>query len=77
MLTGDKLETAENIAKSCNMIKEGMLVHKLTNFDLVSNKSDLHSIKLNFGKTENKAIEKGIIIEGHSLKQIMLDEDLT
>jgi hypothetical protein len=52
-------------------------VHKLTNFDLVSNKSDLHSIKLNFGKTENKAIEKGIIIEGHSLKQIMSDEDLT
>jgi phospholipid-transporting ATPase len=26
MLTGDKLETAENIARSCNMIEEGVLV---------------------------------------------------
>lgn len=26
MLTGDKLETAENIAKSCNLIQEGFEV---------------------------------------------------
>lgn len=26
MLTGDKLETAENIAISCNLFKEGMEV---------------------------------------------------
>jgi magnesium-transporting ATPase (P-type) len=56
MLTGDKLETAENIAKSCNLIKEDMLVHRLTSFDLISNKSDLHTIKSNFGKKENLEI---------------------
>lgn len=26
MLTGDKLETAENIAKSCNLIQDGFEV---------------------------------------------------
>ena len=26
MLTGDKLETAENIAISCNLFKEGMKI---------------------------------------------------
>lgn len=27
MLTGDKLETAENIARSCKMIEQGFLIH--------------------------------------------------
>ena len=27
MLTGDKLETAENIAKSCNLINNNMITH--------------------------------------------------
>jgi P-type E1-E2 ATPase len=30
MLTGDKLETAENIAKSCNLINEEMTIQKIT-----------------------------------------------
>lgn len=29
MLTGDKLETAENIAKSCRLIQEQMKVMKI------------------------------------------------
>lgn len=37
MLTGDKLETAENIAKSCRLIQEGF--HKITVQSKPSNKS--------------------------------------
>ena len=29
MLTGDKLETAENIARSCKLIKPGFVVYRL------------------------------------------------
>ena len=29
MLTGDKLETAENIGESCHLIKKEMKVHKM------------------------------------------------
>ena len=28
MLTGDKLETAENIGKTCNLIQDGMVVKR-------------------------------------------------
>jgi magnesium-transporting ATPase (P-type) len=30
MLTGDKLETAENIGHSCNLIQNGMIVWKIS-----------------------------------------------
>lgn len=30
MLTGDKLETAENIGKSCNLINNEMINYKMT-----------------------------------------------
>jgi P-type E1-E2 ATPase len=33
MLTGDKLETAENIAESCKLIKREMKVIKLSTID--------------------------------------------
>lgn len=29
MLTGDKLETAENIAKSCRLIQDNMVIMKV------------------------------------------------
>jgi magnesium-transporting ATPase (P-type) len=30
MLTGDKLETAENIGESCKLIKQGMHIYRLS-----------------------------------------------
>jgi len=33
MLTGDKLETAENIAESCKLIKPGMKVNRMATID--------------------------------------------
>lgn len=33
MLTGDKLETAENIAESCRLLIPSMRIHKISNDD--------------------------------------------
>lgn len=33
MLTGDKLETAENIGYSCNLLRRGMHVIRCSNLD--------------------------------------------
>jgi len=30
MLTGDKLETAENIGESCKLLKKNMFIHRLS-----------------------------------------------
>jgi magnesium-transporting ATPase (P-type) len=35
MLTGDKLETAENIGYSCRLLKKDMIVWKISNLDEV------------------------------------------
>jgi magnesium-transporting ATPase (P-type) len=33
MLTGDKLETAENIGESCRLIDKSMIIQRLSTFD--------------------------------------------
>lgn len=37
MLTGDKLETAENIAKSCKLIQNDMIAIKVSENDINKN----------------------------------------
>lgn len=40
MLTGDKLETAENIARSCKLIEEGYLIRSAKDVSNFSNLID-------------------------------------
>jgi len=44
MLTGDKLETAENIAKSCNLIQKDFHVFRLSVNELSDVEKTLESI---------------------------------
>lgn len=79
MLTGDKLETAENIAKSCSLIQPEFSILRL---NIITNASqDLMKEKLIeiYEITQlNKKIhkQKALLIEGISLSQIFSDEIL-
>lgn len=73
MLTGDKLETAENIAKSCNLITNDMNVYvvKLTTIlpqeriDEINQKIDVISIEVAQNILQKKP--KAFLIEGETL----------
>lgn len=45
MLTGDKLETAENIGESCKLIKPGMQIIRLSNENDVREYCTLNSVE--------------------------------
>jgi magnesium-transporting ATPase (P-type) len=47
MLTGDKLETAENIGYSCNLLTKNMEVIKCSNLDDVKRNFNAHTAKAN------------------------------
>jgi magnesium-transporting ATPase (P-type) len=63
MLTGDKLETAENIATSCSLIKEDMEIYRIRNID-----DTIQVCSENFVKKHRERIEAGercaIVFEG-------------
>lgn len=73
MLTGDKLETAENIAKSCNLITNDMNVYvvKLTTLapqeriDEINQKIDFILIDVEKNILQKKP--KAFLIEGETL----------
>jgi phospholipid-transporting ATPase len=48
MLTGDKLETAENIAWSCRLIEKDMTILRMAEANVADIKGKLESCKLNF-----------------------------
>jgi phospholipid-transporting ATPase len=66
MLTGDKLETAENIGESCKLIKQGMEVIRLSHDDDVMEFCTPENIIKN-----NKRVIEGksqcVIVEAHAL----------
>ena len=78
MLTGDKLETAENIAKSCNLITNDMhsYVVKLTTIapqeriDEINQKIDTISIDVKQNILQKKP--KAFLIEGETLGEDLL-----
>lgn len=74
MLTGDKLETAENIGESCKLLhRHGMIRHRLSDeFDVVkftsSNISEENAERIKEGKM------MGLLVEAKALKAITEDE---
>ena len=76
MLTGDKLDTAKNIAISCKLFNEEMKIYEISNFeDLDKLKSTLISILRNKEFYEQN-INKGLIISSDILEIIFEDEML-
>lgn len=71
MLTGDKLETAENIAKSCKLILEDfeLLVMSDKN-EKVIRKEMTDVLWKRFKKLKERNIRKCFLIEGDCLKVI-------
>ena len=76
MLTGDKLETAENVGKSCQLIEPDMSVMRLAHTDLAECKKymdecvDIYKLCV----ANNK--KKALIIEGDALNIITMHHDL-
>lgn len=46
MLTGDKLETAENIGKSCNLVTEEMLVKYIKHANIENMNDHLYNTRM-------------------------------
>jgi len=71
MLTGDKLETAENIAKSCKLIQSDMFVITISD----KNEEDLTKNLLGTAMDKFKELQaskhkKSLLVEGESLTLI-------
>ena len=76
MLTGDKLDTAKNIAFSCKLFKKEMKIFEIkehaTNEEL---KSEL-TIKLNDKVFDDDSINVGLLIGGEELEKIFANNEL-
>ena len=76
MLTGDKLDTAKNIAFSCKLFKENMRIIEIkehsTNEEL---KTELTK-KLNDNTFDDDHINVGLLIGGEELEKIFADNEL-
>lgn len=77
MLTGDKLETAENIAKSCALIQKDFSILHLysqpTSEKMKDKMIELYEIIKMNNSTNQK---KGLLVEGSSITQIFAEEIL-
>lgn len=71
MLTGDKLETAENIGESCKLIKPSMHMYRLSTVDQVKEFCKEETVKEN-NKLIKKGLQKGLLVEASALS-IVLD----
>lgn len=67
MLTGDKLETAENIAFSCRLITESMNKYYIRDKSIQELSKNLDSITKSYYAPENQEKSKSIIVEGATL----------
>ena len=74
MLTGDKLETAENIARSCNLIQKHSETIYINSEDVKILESDLHK---NFQQVFSSDSTFCILLTGESLKLILKDRSLS
>lgn len=70
MLTGDKLETAINIGRTCSLISEGMVVEKCSTTDF---SSTLNSLKIAYEKIDASCdvADGGLVIEGTALEFVL------
>ncbi|CAD8048326.1 unnamed protein product [Paramecium sonneborni] len=67
MLTGDKLETAENIAKSCRLIQSDFMIMKYSETDLNKLRVQLSENKITYQGCIKEKKKKSILVEGESL----------
>jgi magnesium-transporting ATPase (P-type) len=67
MLTGDKLETAENIAKSCNLIQPGFQVLQISEKTTKQVRDTLLHHRKAYDLFVERKIKKALIVEGESL----------
>lgn len=75
MLTGDKMETAENIAKSCNLIQESFKILRYENKDEKNIANYLRNISKEAEEATQNGQSKGFLIEGHDLTPIIGSEE--
>jgi phospholipid-translocating ATPase len=70
MLTGDKLETAENIGQSCKLLQKDMIVKRLSNLETVRSFCTDKQIEANDQRlTAGKMM--GLLVEAQALKIIL------
>lgn len=67
MLTGDKLETAENIGRSCNLIQPGFEVMHIAQKEKDKVEIAIREAKWKFLECKQTGKPKAILIEGESL----------
>lgn len=71
MLTGDKLETAENIGYSCRLLNKDMEIIKCSNLADVQREFNDYKAQLNAEKIK-KQIPRGILVEAGALSKKLL-----
>jgi len=72
VLTGDKLETAENVGKNCNLITPNMSLIRMSEVAPSKIREQLNEMEIKSGKSA----KHGIIIEGDPLEIILNDAKL-
>lgn len=72
MLTGDKLETAENIAHSCHLIRGDMHVMRCYGKSHDEVKAKLGECKEAYDLCLQESRKKAMIVEGEALSMIII-----
>ena len=73
MLTGDKLETAFNIGKTCSLLTDGMIIEKCSTSDFSSTLERLKSAYMKIDSARDLQ-EAGFIIEGSALEFVLASQ---
>ena len=70
MLTGDKLETAENIGYSCKLIKDNFIIWKISTLADVQEVCSIEKVRENENLIKKQAL-RGLLVEAGALTIIM------
>eukprot|EP00828_Plagiopyla_frontata_P002828 TRINITY_DN1061_c0_g2_i1.p1 TRINITY_DN1061_c0_g2~~TRINITY_DN1061_c0_g2_i1.p1 ORF type:complete len:700 (+),score=100.13 TRINITY_DN1061_c0_g2_i1:454-2553(+) len=75
MLTGDKMETADNIARSCNLFQNGMEIVMVDSVDPAVLKNQVNMLTQEAGQ-KISVQGKGLLIDGSALGIIFSDNEI-
>lgn len=70
MLTGDKLETAENIGYSCKLLKNDMTVWRMSTMEDVKKVCSDETVELNT-QMMKQLKKRGLLVEAQALNMIL------
>ena len=76
VLTGDKLDTAKNIAISCKLFKEDMKIMEIKEHATVDGLKSQLKVMLNDNVFKDDLINVGLLIGGEELEKIFADNEL-